>query len=80
MTLEIVRSGLAWCIVINMGLLIWWLLFFIMAHDWMYRMHTKWFKLSVDAFDTIHFAGMGLFKFGIILLNLVPYLALRIVG
>jgi len=80
MTLEIVRSSLAWCIVINMGLLIWWLLFFTMAHDWMYRMHTKWFKLSVDAFDTIHYSGMGLFKIGIILLNLVPYLALRIAG
>ena len=80
MTLEIVRSSLAWCIVINMGLLIWWFLFFTMAHDWMYRMHTKWFKLSVDAFDTIHYSGMGLFKIGIILLNLVPYLALRIAG
>ena len=41
MTLEIVRSSLAWCIVINMGLLIWWFLFFAMAHDWMYAMQTK---------------------------------------
>lgn len=80
MTLEIVRSSLAWCIVINMGLLIWWFVFFAMAHDWMYRMHTKWYKLSVDAFDTIHYSGMGLFKIGIVLLNLVPYLALHIVG
>ena len=80
MTLEIVRSGLAWCLVINMGLLIWWFLFFAAAHDWMYRMHTKWFKISVDGFDSMNYAGMGLFKLGIVLLNLVPYLALRIVG
>ena len=80
MTLEIVRSSLAWCIVINMGLLIWWFLFFTMAHDWMYRMQTKWFKIPEDGFDRINYAGMGLFKLAIVAFNLVPYLALRIVG
>jgi uncharacterized protein DUF6868 len=80
MTLEIVRACLVWCIVINMGLLIWWFLFFSMAHDWMYRMQTKWFKISVDSFDSMNYAGMGLFKLCIVVFNLVPYLSLRIVG
>ena len=80
MTIEVIRSALAWCIVINWGLLLWWLLFFILAHDWTYRIHSKWFDLSVEKFDAIHYAGMALFKTGIILFNLVPYLALRIVG
>ena len=31
-------------------------------------------------FDAIHYAGMTVFKLGIILFNLVPYIALRIVG
>lgn len=80
MTIEVIRSALAWCIVINWGLLLWWFLFFILAHDWTYRIHSKWFDLSVEKFDAIHYAGMALFKTGIILFNLVPYLALRIVG
>jgi len=80
MTLEIIRKTLAWCIVMNFGLLIWWLLFFILARDWMYRMHTKWFTLSKENFDRIHYSGMALFKLAIILFNLVPYLALHIVG
>ena len=80
MTIEIIRSTLAWCTVINWVLLLWWLLFFTMAHDWMYRLHSKWFNLSVEKFDTIHYAGMAVFKMGIMLFNLVPYLALRIVG
>jgi len=42
--------------------------------------HSKWFNLSVDKFDAIHYSGMALFKIGIFLFNLVPYLALRIVG
>jgi hypothetical protein len=39
-------------------------------------MHTRWFKLSVETFDAIHYAGMATYKLGIILLNLVPLLAL----
>ena len=80
MTLETIRDTLAWCAVINIGLLIWWLIFIILAHDWTYRMHNKWFKLSVETFDTIHYAGIAFFKLAIFLFNLVPYFALRIVG
>ena len=80
MTIEIIRNALGWCTLINWGLLLWWFLFLTLAHDWTYRFHSKWFKLSVDQFDAIHYAGMALYKAGIILFNLVPYLALRIVG
>lgn len=80
MTLEIIRDMLGWCIIINWIVLIWWLLFFIFAHDWMYRMHGKWFNIPVEKFDAIHYSGMGIFKAAILVFNLVPYLALRIVG
>ncbi len=80
MTVEMARGIFGWCAVLNFGLLAWWFLFFWLAHDWMYRFHGKIFKMSVEAFDSIHYAGMALFKIGIILLNLVPYLALVIVG
>jgi hypothetical protein len=80
MTLESIRAALAWCTVINLGLLIGWWMLFTLAHDWVYRVHGKWFNLPRERFDTIHYAGMALFKIGILLLNLVPYLSLRIVG
>lgn len=80
MTLETIRATLAWCLVINWVALLWWLVFFILAHDWMYRLHTKWFKVSVESFDTIHYAGMASYKVAILLFVLAPYLALHIVG
>ena len=80
MTLETVRSALAWCSLINIVLLILWFLFFKFAHDWTFRFHGKWFNLSVEKFDTMHYAGMALFKLGILLFNLGPYFALRIIG
>jgi hypothetical protein len=75
-----IRAFFAWCSVINMVILCVWLLFFILAHDWMHRIHGKWFNMSVEKFDTIHYSGMALFKMGILLFNLVPYFALRIIG
>ena len=79
MTLESIRDALASCSLINIVFLICWFLFMAMARDWVFRYHNKWFKLSVEAFDTMHYAGMGLYKMGIVLFNLVPYFALRIV-
>ncbi len=36
--------------------------------------------MSVEKFDGIHYSGMALFKTAIILFNLMPYLARRIMG
>jgi hypothetical protein len=79
MNIELARKVLLWCTVINFYLLIFWFLFFTLAHDWMYQVHGRWFHMSVNQFDAIHYAGMAFYKIGIILFNLVPYVALRLV-
>lgn len=79
MNVETLTAVLGWCTLINFGLLLYWALFIIFAHDWTYRMHSRWFKLSPEKFDSLHYSLMGFFKMGVIIFNLVPYLALRIV-
>ena len=79
MTLEIIRDVLAWCSVINIILLLIWFIIFALARDWIYKMHSKWYKLSEDAFNTIHYAGIAFFKMLVLVFNIVPYLAIRIV-
>ena len=54
-----------------------WLVAFIVARDFVYRIHGKWFRLKPESFDAMHYAGMGLFKGVIVIFNLVPYLVLR---
>jgi hypothetical protein len=78
MSIELVRGFLLWCAIVNYGLLLWWFLLFVLAHDWMHRLHGRWFRLSAESFDTIHYAGMALYKIGILLFNIVPYVALHI--
>ena len=80
MEIEVIRAFFAWCSVINMALLLWWAIFLLFAHDWTYGMHRKWFKISVEQFDAIHYAAMAAFKLGVFMFNLVPYFALRIIG
>lgn len=80
MTLETIRAALGWCTVINGGILLLWFIVFTVAHDWIHRMHGKWFQLSKERFDEIHYQSMSFFKLSIFLFNLAPYLALRIVG
>ena len=80
MTLEIIRDALGWCTLINFAILLAWGLGFLLAHDWIFNLHSKLFKLSIGQFDTIHYAGMAIFKLFVLTFNLVPYLALRIVG
>ncbi|MBV9241533.1 MAG: hypothetical protein JO314_05955 [Acidobacteria bacterium] len=78
MTVEVLKRTLAWCTVINYVVLIVWFVAFIFAHDWLRDLHTRWFRLSPDQFDLAHYMGMAIYKIGILLFNLVPYLALRI--
>ena len=80
MTVEFIRSVLAWCTVINLAFLLWWFLAFTLAHDMMYRIHVKWFKMSVETFDGLHYGGIIFFKICICVFNLAPYLVLRFIG
>jgi hypothetical protein len=78
MNIETLRSALLCCAIINYGVLLVWFLVLMLAHDWMYSFHGRWFHFSVEQFDMLHYAGMSVYKIGIILLNLVPYIALSI--
>ncbi len=79
MTINILSSLLGWATVINLSIVTVWFLVFIFCHDGLFRLHSKWFKLSEEKFDTIHYAGMAFYKLGTYLFNLVPFLAIKIV-
>ncbi|MFC1467677.1 DUF6868 family protein [Verrucomicrobiota bacterium] len=79
MTLAMIRDALLWSFLINMGILLYWFAFFVWGRGCIYRMHTKWFKLSPERFDEIQYGVMGIFKIFIIVFNLVPYIALHII-
>jgi hypothetical protein len=80
MTIETAKDVLLWCLLINFGILMSWVAAFLLAREWIFRLRGRWFKLSVEHFDAIHYAGMAAYKIGVLLLNVAPLLALEIVG
>jgi len=80
MTLETVRAFLGWCGIINMGMLLVWWFFVSAARGLTFSVHSKLFGIPVEELEKIHYRGILKFKLAIFFFNIVPYIALRIVG
>ena len=80
MTLDQLQSVLLWCLGIHYAILLSWFAVFVFAHDRLYRLHARWFRISVEAFDNAHYLGMAIYKVGVMLLVLVPLRALLAIG
>jgi hypothetical protein len=80
MSIQELQQFLLWCLGFNYLLLLIWSGLVIFAHDWVYKLHSQAFMLSVESFDAIHYAGLALYKIIIIFFNLVPLLALLLMN
>ncbi|MGZ4970473.1 MAG: DUF6868 family protein [Methylobacter sp.] len=75
MSPDAIKTLLLYSLAFNYAILIIWFGVFSLAHDSVYRLHSRWFSLSLETFDAIHYAGMALYKIGILLLNIAPLVA-----
>ena len=80
MDLATARNILFWCTLINYVILLTWSLLMVARHGWLHRLSIRFYRISAEQFDVINFAGIVFYKTLIILFNLVPYIALLIVG
>jgi hypothetical protein len=80
MDIQIVRAFFMWCTIMNGALLVASFMICVFAGDWAYRMHSRWFNLSRETFNVVLYSYLGLLKMFVLAFNLVPYLALLIVG
>jgi hypothetical protein len=80
MSIEFARAFLIRCTIFNYVVLIVWFLVFLLAGDWLYRLHGRWFQFTRPQFAALHYGGMSVYKIGILLLNLVPLIALCFVN
>lgn len=73
---EYLMRMLLWCTVINYALLLVWAAAFIWGRDFMFRLHSRWFKIEPEHFDAIHYLGMAVYKSLVLVFNIAPLLAL----
>ena len=76
MNLELLRHFFMWCTVINYVILVVWVALFIFAHDYTKTLNDKIIGREIAHFDSIQYAGIALYKLGIILFNFVPWMVL----
>ncbi len=80
MSIELTRNFLLWNTVVNYGVRLLWFVVLVLAHDWLRRLHGRWFRLSDEHFDALHYRGMAVYKIGILLFNVVPFLVLTVLA
>jgi hypothetical protein len=56
-----------------------WALLYLLPHERIYSAERRMFRLSAEQPDALSLAGIVVYKLGIVLFNLVPYLALHLV-
>lgn len=78
MDMTVLISFFGWCSVINLGLLIFSTLFIVFFNDFTKKTHSKMFNIPKEDLDVIYFKYLGYYKLSILLFNLAPYFALRI--
>jgi hypothetical protein len=68
-----------WCFLLTYALLLFWLVLYLLAGDWVYSVNAQWFEISRRDFTLVNYWGMALTKFCAIVFFLFPYVSIRIV-
>lgn len=79
-TIEIMIAFLGWCSVINIGMLILSAIFIIIFNDTVIKIHAKMFDLDKLYLQQSYFKYLAQYKIIIIIFNIVPYFALKIIA
>lgn len=73
-----VTELLLWSLAINYAILLVWLGALTWFREPVRRLHRRWFRLSDELFDAMHYGAMAAFKLLIIVFNLTPLLAIQL--
>jgi hypothetical protein len=80
MDIETLTRFFMWCTIINGALLVFWIIMLISAPEMIYRTQQIWFPIPRETFNIVMYCFLGFFKIIFLVFNLVPWLALLIVG
>ena len=79
-SLETLTTFLGWCTVINIGVLLVASIFVTLMRGPVAKMHSKMYGLDDAELSRQYFQYLAQYKIAIYILNLVPYVALKIMG
>ncbi len=79
-SLETLTVFLGWCTAINIGVLVVASIFVTLMRGAAVKTHSKMFGFDEVELSRQYFQYLGQYKIAIFVLNLIPYIALKIMG
>ena len=79
-SIEVLTTFFGWCSVINIGVLVFTTLVLMLMKDAISSIHAKLFGVNQENLPLIYFGYLGYYKVAILVFNLVPYLALKLMA
>lgn len=80
MNIEIITEFLGWCAVINCGLLVLSSVLVVAIRGTATKMHSKMFNVDEKFLCEAYFQYLGQYKIALLMFNIAPYFALKIMG
>ena len=80
MDIQTLTSFFMWCTIINSGFLIFLALVLMLAPNLTYRLQSKFIPITQETFNIVFYSFMGFFKVVVLVFNVVPWIALLIIG
>jgi hypothetical protein len=78
MSIDMLGNFLFWCLMINIGLYMFWVLLFIAGRG-VFKIHEKLFHITDVQINVIVYSFLGAYKILLIFFILIPYIALQII-
>ena len=75
-----ITTFLGWCSIINIGLLAYSTVMLTIFREPVKRIHSKLSGVEQESLEAIYFNFLGNYKLAILVLNVVPYCALKIMS
>ena len=80
MDIQTLTSFFMWCSIINIGILFFLALIYMLAPNLTYRLQSQFISISRETFDIVFYSFIGFFKVVVLVFNVVPWIVLLIIG
>jgi len=80
MDITTIKTFFMWCMILNLGVLVFSSIVGMFFADFSFRMNNRFFGISREAFNTLIPCFFGFYKVIVIVFSVVPYIALEIAG
>ncbi len=80
MDIQTLTEFFMWCTIINGALFTFWAVMCMLTPNLVYRTQSKFFPISREQFNLIIYSFLGIFKIVYLVFNVVPFVALLIIG